>query len=88
MTIRSKFDVGNVLVVYDYNAEVERVMVVRKIDTWNTFTGFQYTMIDYKGFVNEKYDDLDFDSMFEIHRIYKDLKSYKERGGKDEDNYY
>lgn len=88
MTISSRFDIGNVVVVFDYIAKEERVLVVRKIESWDLYKGFEYVVMEYKGFLKERYDEVDFSENFEIRGIYKDVNRYEERGGVDEEGCY
>lgn len=77
MEIRSKFDKGNVVQVFDYIAEKERFLVIKRIESWNYKMGFTYLVRDYNGLIDERYDELDFSENFEIHGFFKDVKEYE-----------
>ena len=79
MTLRSKFDKGNIVVAYDVVAKSERTLKVATIKRWEAYNGFTYAFRDLDSNVPlyEEYDDLDFETQFEIKQIFIDVIDYK-----------
>ena len=79
MVLRSKFNKGNVVVAYDNVSRGERELLVANIKKWELFNGFTYAFRDLGSPIPlyEEYDDLDFETQFEIKQIFIDVIDYK-----------
>lgn len=79
MTLRSKFDKGNIVVAYDVVAKSERTLKVATIKRWEAYNGFTYAFRDLCSDVPlyEEYDDLDFETQFEIRQVFTDIIDFK-----------
>lgn len=79
MTLKSKFNKGNIIIVYDVVAKSERTLQVATINRWEAYNGFTYAFrdLDSKVPLYEEYDELDFETQFEIKRIFIDVIDYK-----------
>ena len=87
MTIRSKFDKGNIVLVQDTIQKRERFLNVLGVDKWEMPNGFTYSVKEYydRYAIEEKYDDFDFENQFDIEMIFcntKDLELWQNEGGK------
>lgn len=83
MTLRSKFDKGDIVVVYDNKAESKRVLRVSKVASWDESMGFTYAVIEYNSDLTapltnlvENYDDYDFVHQLEVQMHFLDPKDY------------
>ena len=79
MTLKSKFNKGNIIMVYDVVSKCNRTLKVVNIDKWEHYNGFTYKFRDLgTDFdVFEQYDDLDFGTQFDIKEIFMDEIDYK-----------
>ena len=79
MVLRSKFNKGNVVVAYDNVSRGERELLVANIKKWEVFNGFTYAFRDLDSNVPlyEEYDDLDFETQFEIRQVFTDVIDFK-----------
>lgn len=84
MTLKSKFNKGNIIMAYDVVAKSERTLEVATIKRWEAYNGFTYAFRDLGSNVPlyEEYDELDFETQFEIKRIFIDVIDYKNRDKK------
>lgn len=79
MTLRSKFNKGNIIVVYDTQSKSRRALKVASVESWDRFNGFSYQFreVDDTFGIYEKYCDLDFEMQFDIKKIFVDEIDYK-----------
>lgn len=79
MTLRSKFDKGNIVVAYDVVAKSERTLKVVTIKRWEAYNGFTYAFRDLGSPIPlyEEYDELDFETQFEIRQVFTDVIDFK-----------
>ena len=79
MTLRSKFDKGNIIVVYDIVGKCKRTLKVVSIDKWEHYNGFTYKFRDLGTDFDlfEQYDELDFETQFDIKKLFMDEIDYK-----------
>lgn len=86
MTIKSKFDKGNIVLVHDTIQKRERFLHISGIEKWDVFNGFTYKIKEFQNkYANEEiYDDFDFENQFDIEMIFcnvEDLKQWQNEGG-------
>ena len=79
MTLTSKFNKGNVVLVYDVVSKKKRALKVASVESWDRFNGFSYQFreVDDKFGIYEKYCDLDFETQFSIKKTFVDVIDYK-----------
>lgn len=79
MVLRSKFNKGNVVVAYDNVSRGERELLVVNIKKWEVFNGFTYAFRDLGSPIPlyEEYDELDFETQFEIRQVFTDVIDFK-----------
>lgn len=82
MTIRSRFDKGNIVLVFDTISKIERYLYIVEVEKWEIFNGFTYKVSDlyFAKQITEKYDDFDFVNQFEVKMIFgnsSDFESWK-----------
>ena len=87
MIIRSKFDKGNIVLVYDVIQKRERFLHILGIEKWDLLNGFSYKVKEYydRYAMEEMYDDFDFENQFDIETIFcnaEDLKMWQNEGAK------
>lgn len=79
MKLSSRFDKGNIVIAYDVVARSERTLIVVNIKSWDLFKGFCYAFrdLDAKTLVFEDYDDLDFETQFDVKQVFGDVFDYR-----------
>lgn len=85
MTLKSRFDKGNIVIAYDVVARSERTLMVVNIKSWDLFKGFCYAFrdLDAKTLVFEDYDDLDFETQFDVKQVFGDVFDYRRYNNKE-----
>ena len=80
MTIKSKFDKGNIVLVFDTIAKRKRFLQIIGIEKWDIFNGFTYKVKEYpdKYAREEIYDDFDFENQFDIEMIFSNTEDLKQ----------
>lgn len=87
MTIKSKFDKGNIVLVHDTIQKRERFLYILGVEKWDSFNGFSYRVKEYydRYALEEIYDDFDFENQFDIEMIFcntEDLELWQNEGAK------
>lgn len=87
MTIKSKFDKGNIILVFDTIAKNKRFLNIVGVEKWDALNGFTYKVKEYfNKYANEEiYDDFDFENQFDIEMVFsdgEDLKSWQNESEK------